>query len=77
MLADYCTLCGLIGHKHFSCPSPPQAVQLVNYDTSLRANFNSNPRMVSQSPSDSDSGVSTDNQGPTGSTASMDGGHAS
>ena len=67
----------IIGHKNFSCPSPPQAVQLVNYNISLRANFISSPRMVSQSPSNSDSRVSTDSQGPTGSTASMDGCHAS
>jgi hypothetical protein len=62
--------------QRLSCPSPPQPVQLVNYNISLRENFISSPRMVSQSPLDSDSGVSTDSQSPTGSTASTDGCHA-
>jgi hypothetical protein len=44
-LADYCTLCGLIGHKKFSCPDPP-LVPPANYSISLSAASPTYPRVI-------------------------------
>ncbi|GLT71493.1 hypothetical protein SLA2020_435070 [Shorea laevis] len=47
-LADYCTLCGLIGHRKFICPDPPSKPP-ANYNISLLAASSSYPRIVPQS----------------------------
>lgn len=43
-LANYCTLCRLIGHKKFSCPTP--IIPSANYGFSLIASSSSYPRIV-------------------------------
>ncbi|GLT65841.1 hypothetical protein SLA2020_382460 [Shorea laevis] len=58
-LADYCTICGLIGHKKFTCPSA--TVSSLRYDISLKASPSSSPRRFSAPPlDDSDSGISSE-----------------
>ncbi|GLT53077.1 hypothetical protein SLA2020_263730 [Shorea laevis] len=44
-LADYCTLCGLIGHCKFICPDPP-CKPPANYSISLLAASSSYPRII-------------------------------
>lgn len=44
-LANYCTLCGLIEHKKFSCPTPPMTPP-ANYGLSLTAASPSYPRVL-------------------------------
>jgi hypothetical protein len=46
-LVDYCNLCGLTGHKKFSCPTASSPLPLANIRNSLKAMASSSPRMVS------------------------------
>jgi hypothetical protein len=45
-LAHYCTFCGLIGHKKYGCPNPPQPLPREKYSFSLRATTISGPSWI-------------------------------
>jgi hypothetical protein len=47
-LDDYCTSCGLIGHKSALCPTLVQLDPLEKYEKSLRAPSYVSPRLVSK-----------------------------
>jgi hypothetical protein len=36
-LADYCSLCGLIGHRNFNCPTANSVIPMENFGMSLKA----------------------------------------
>jgi hypothetical protein len=46
-LADYCSLCGLIGHRNFYCPTAISNIPLENFGMSLKAVASTSPRPVS------------------------------
>jgi hypothetical protein len=59
-LDEYCTSCGLIGHKKAFCPTPLQFDPLDKYERSLRAPSYVSPHLVSKvQQKDSDSGLSS------------------
>jgi hypothetical protein len=77
-LADYCTLCGLIGHKKFSCPCSPLPIPPLNYSISLKASSTNSPWIVSTpiippALEDSDSGLSSASSVLASSTSSAAG----
>jgi hypothetical protein len=47
-LDNYCSSCGLIGHKSALCPAPAQLIPPGKYDRSLRAPSYVSPRLVSK-----------------------------
>jgi len=58
-LADYCSLCGCIGHRKTFCSAPPHLVNPERYSTSLRGYVYPRPRkLVFASPVSSTSGHS-------------------
>lgn len=58
-LANYCTLCGLIGHKKLSCPALMLPIPHEKYGVSLKATTFSSPRVVFvPQQEDSNSGIS-------------------
>ena len=59
-LDDYCTLCGLIGHKKGVCPAPQNVFPLDKYDKPLQASSYVSPRLVAKvQQKDSDSRISS------------------
>jgi hypothetical protein len=59
-LADYCTACGLIGHKKGVCPAPQKLIPPDKYNGPLRAFSYVSPRLVSKvQQEDYDSGISS------------------
>jgi hypothetical protein len=59
-LDDYCSSCGLIGHKSGFCPSPKLVTPSEKYRRSLRAPPNGSPHLISKVQNDdSDSGISS------------------
>jgi hypothetical protein len=56
-LGDYCTICGLIGHKMNNCSNHSHALPHINYHIPLQATGSLGPRM-SFAREDSDSGMS-------------------
>jgi hypothetical protein len=59
-LDDYCSSCGLIGHKSGFCPSSASSVSPDKYRRSLRASPYGTTRLISKMPSeDSDLGISS------------------
>jgi hypothetical protein len=59
-LDEYCSYCGLIGHKSGYCPSPAPSTLPAKYKRSLKAPPNGLPCLTSKMPTDdSDSSVSS------------------
>jgi len=56
---SYCTICGLIRHKHLNCPKPPQFLPHVIYNIPLQAAASPGPRLIFDR-EESDSGMSSD-----------------
>jgi hypothetical protein len=46
-LADYCSLCGLIGHRNFNCPTGNSVIPMENFGMSLKAMAFTSPCPVS------------------------------
>jgi hypothetical protein len=66
-------ICGLIGHKKYSCPAPPQPLPQEKYAISLKAITVSRPRLLlSPSASESTSVLSSDSPASSHSTAPLE-----
>jgi len=66
-------ICGLIGHKKYSCPAPPQPLPQEKYAISLKAITVSRPRLLlSPSVNESASVLSSDSPASSHSTAPLE-----